>query len=154
MLGLIHKVTLKQAHPDLLRLLPPSSTPPHHYATRLASKRHNKQIHEHCDGQQTDLTQRSLFGLVNVYNLLPQNVVDAPTTTTFQTLLTHAARVQCQIQAPHWDLTFSLRNPRHVNFYNLLATTSFHRHQHDAHTTTTPSTTHDFELAHLYFALG
>ena len=119
MLSLLHKVILKQAHPDLLHLFPPSSTPPHHYTTRLSSKRHNKQIHEHCDGQQTDLTQHSLFGLANIYNLLPQYVVDTPTITIFQKLLTHALRTQCQAQAPHWELTFSPRNPRHVNYYKL-----------------------------------
>ena len=78
--------------------------PPAHYAGHCANAVEtdvpiccaNSQAREHAFGaassQQavaehvasTDVFQRSLFGLVRVYNLLPQSVVDAATIHIFQ----------------------------------------------------------------------
>ena len=92
MLGLLHKIALQQAHPDLLALIPLATTTPHTHETRLATKRHDKQLHEHCDGTHTELMARSIFALTTIYNKLPQHVIDAKTISTFPSKLTSAAR--------------------------------------------------------------
>ena len=135
MMGLLHKVTIPTAHPHLLALFPPSATPSHPHATRLSTRRHNKQLHEHCDGQHTEQMSRSLFALVNLYNLLPQHVIDAPTITSFQSMLTNAARTQCKNNANNWDQTFSPRRPHHVDLHKL----TYSKRQASTTATTTPS---------------
>ena len=119
MLGLLHKVTLKQCHHDLQELFPPAPSRTHTHATRLATQRHNKQLLERCDGSHTELTARSLFGLVLIYNLLPQHVVDSPNVKNFQTLLTNAAKQHCLHNAPNWKTLYSPRHAPHENFYTL-----------------------------------
>ena len=119
MLGLLHKVTLRTCHPDLLNLFPLSTATPHTHATRLSTQRHSKQLHDRCDGSHSELTARSLFGLVTVYNLLPQHLVDAPTVRNFQTLLTNAAKQQCLGNANNWTTLYSPRHTPHADFYTL-----------------------------------
>ena len=119
MLGLLHKITLRKCHNDFHTLLPPAQPTHHHHDTRLTSNRHNRQLHEHCDGTQTDLTGRSLLALANIYNLLPQHVVDATTVSNFQTRLTNAARHACLNGHTNWPELYSPRLHPHPDFYKL-----------------------------------
>ena len=52
-----------------------------------------------------------MFGLVRVYNFLPQAVVDAASVTTFQTALTKLVRDACGKGHEHWA---TLLSPRRV----------------------------------------
>ena len=53
--------------------------------TRLAARRHDRQLFDPLDGsKRKTLFGRSAFGLVRVYNLLPQKVVEARTVKDFQ----------------------------------------------------------------------
>ena len=51
---------------------------------REAMKKHDRQIVSHRVGKFLDILSHSVLGLVDVYNLLPQYVVNAPTVSKFQ----------------------------------------------------------------------
>ena len=59
---------------------------------------HDKQLSNHFSEVQFQhaLHSRSIFGMVAVYNRLPQNVVDHQTVASFQTKLTKIVRFKCQ----------------------------------------------------------
>ena len=111
LLGLLHKRVLGQCHPaynDLLPLAPASwyQGPPAPRHNRLL----NNHIHEcmfHCD-----LFSRSIFGMVNIYNRLPQCFIDCETVSTFQHELTAVARRRCDIGHEHWKDCFSSVHPQ------------------------------------------
>ena len=49
---------------------------------------------------------RSIFAMVDIYNNLPQYVVDSPTISTFQSLLTRIARRRCESGDVSWASSF------------------------------------------------
>ena len=115
MLGLLHKTTLRKAHSDFTTLFPPS-TYTHRHDTRLAQRRHDKQLHELCDGTQTEQLNRSIFALTRIYNLLPQAIINATTIHRFQTLLTRTARNFAHEHPDTFDTFFSPRQPTTPNY--------------------------------------
>ena len=58
---------------------------------------------------QQEMWKRSVLYLVNVYNALPQCVVDAGTVQEFQTALTVAARKFADMQHPKWQTFLAAR---------------------------------------------
>ena len=96
MLGLLHKCVLGQEHMSLTQFFPPVVLQPNSYSTRSAALRHGKQILDHCDAGKPDFFYRSLFGMVYVYNLLPQAVVNTETVSDFQRMLTAMAKQSCR----------------------------------------------------------
>ena len=90
MLGFLHKRVLNQCHVGLTTLLPMAMQNP-------GSRWHDKQIDSQIDKciARHVLWCRSLFGMVDTYNRLPQRVVDIPTISGFQAELTKMARVRC-----------------------------------------------------------
>ena len=117
MLGLLHKVTLRLAHKDFATLFPPSSYR-HQHGTRLAQRRHDKQLYELCDGTQTEQLNRSIFGLTRVYNLLPQDIINTTTIHSFQTLLTRTARNFAHENPHDFDTFFSPRRPTTPDYHH------------------------------------
>ena len=111
MLGFLHKCVLGFAHPALCRLFPsvPAEQSQRNYSTRLASRRHNKQLLERCQGPHIDMLGRSIFGLTRVYNLLPQEVVLSTSVKDFQHKLTVLARTACERCERKWSSIFSPR---------------------------------------------
>ena len=96
MLGVLHKVTLGSAPPQLSALFPVRGTAdePLLYFQRLRHWRplHNKQLHSHAPFNCTEAMRRSLFGLVRCYNQLPQSVVDSGSIKAFQRKLQSALK--------------------------------------------------------------
>merc|ERR1711907_700344 len=84
MLGLIHRTVLKQgpAHFDSFFKLEHQET--HSHSTRYASRRHSKQLVSWRVGRFSEVLRRSALGLVSVYNLLPEHVVQQQTVRDFQ----------------------------------------------------------------------
>ena len=107
-LGFLHRVTLGLAHPDIMELFPPESHSSHRFRTRLAIHRHGKQLKDRCNGSQNDLVHRSFFGMVRVYNLLPDRAIEMQTVHTFQKELTAMARRQCRT-SQQWQSVFCAR---------------------------------------------
>jgi len=106
-LGFLHKRVLGKSHPDIQRLLP------FHFDVfgSLRPGEHDKQLYGHILDvqQQHSLHSRSIFGMVYVYNRLPQNVVNCKTVSTFQRHLTLEAREKCQDGNENWIHSFSCR---------------------------------------------
>ena len=106
-LGFLHKRVLGKNHPDIQRLLP------FHFDVfgSLRPGEHDKQLYGHILDvqQQHSLHSRSIFGMVYVYNRLPQNVVNCKTVSTFQRHLTLEAREKCQDGNENWIHSFSCR---------------------------------------------
>ena len=106
-LGLLHKRVLGISHPIFQRLLP-------FHADVFGSLRqgeHTRQLYGHVLQVQAQhsLHARSIFGMVYVYNRLPQELVDCATISSFQSGLTHMARKLCQDGDPAWLKIFSCR---------------------------------------------
>ena len=106
-LGLIHKRVLALSHPSFDELLP-------YFHQRFGfhlEGRHSKQLYNHCEEivSQWRLWQRSIFGMVDKYNLLPQSAVDCPSVSTFQSLLTKMAKDRCQAGDSKWMYTYVQR---------------------------------------------
>ena len=107
MLGFLHKRVLGLSHPNIQKLLP-------FHADVFGSLRageHDKQLYGHIleVQQQQSLHRRSVFGMVDVYNRLPQHVVNYPTISVFQRHLTLEARKLCQDGNSTWIHSFSCR---------------------------------------------
>ena len=107
MLGFLYKRVLGKSHPNIQKLLP-------FHADVFGSLRpgeHDKQLYGHIleVQQQHSLHRRSVFGMVDVYNRLPQHVVYYPTVSLFQRHLTLEARKLCQDGNTTWIDSFSCR---------------------------------------------
>ena len=108
MLGVLWKISHGRANPDLEALFPmaPSSVVPRH-DTRAARRRHSLQMINRCDGSQLSQLQRSLFGLVKVWNALPENFVYTHTVSSMQSKLTRASKNACLDGASGWQDMYS-----------------------------------------------
>ena len=110
-LGLLQKRVLGLCHRSFDSLLP-------WYSQRFETARgfgHNKQLYGHWveADQHSALFSRSIFLMVDIYNNLPQYVVDASTVSSFQSFLTEMARKRCQLGNASWAKSFSRLNGLH-----------------------------------------
>ena len=118
-LGLLHKRVLGLCHRSFDVLLP-------WYSQRFETARgfgHNKQLYGHWveADKHPALFDRSIFLMVDIYNNLPQYVVDASTVSNFQSFLTEMARKRCQLGNASWAKSFSRLNGLHVEWSFILS---------------------------------
>ena len=105
-LGLLQKRILGLCHPSFDILLP-------WWSTRFSEPRgigHSKQLYGHwveITNHQM-LFNRSIFSMVDVYNNLPQSLVDSPSVKVFHSGLTQIARERCQRGDPLWASSFNI----------------------------------------------
>ena len=52
---------------------------------------------------------RSIFAMVDIYNNLPQQAVDAPIVSLFQSYCNHIARTKCEQGDIAWAVSFCSR---------------------------------------------
>ena len=108
MLSVLWKVCHGKAHPDFEDLFPPvHGRTSHGHDTRIERRRHDLQLLDTCDGSQLCQFQRSLFGLVKVWNALPQSFVHAPSVSSFQSKLSAAAKRTCTARCNGWQVMFA-----------------------------------------------
>ena len=74
-------------------------------------RRHNKQVKTYRRGKFLETTARSILGLIDVYNMLPQAIFDIGDIQTFQATLQGVMKNMARIHAPNWEIVFS---PRHA----------------------------------------
>ena len=106
-LGLLHKRVLGKCHPTFERLLPWLSSKFPDFRTHA----HNKQLYGHwaeITAHQT-IFNHSIFAMCDVYNSLPQNVVDAESISDFQHSLMNIVRARCQSNDADWASSFCRR---------------------------------------------
>ena len=84
---------------------------------------HNKQLYGHILEAQFhfQLFKRSIFGMVDVYNALSQEMVDLKSVKDFQSELTKFARARCVAGDANWISSFAGRWTRFGMFFFLLA---------------------------------
>ena len=104
MLGLIHRCILGKGPPHFRQWFVLAPPPVHVPRTRLAMRRHCKQLVDPCDGSQSSLLTRSPFGLIRIYNLLPQFVVSASTAKLFQSKLQSLVKRELLQGSETWHL--------------------------------------------------
>ena len=68
----------------------------------LGAKQTNSKTVIHCQ----DLWDRSIFGMTDVYNNLPQHAVDASSVKIFQKYLIHIVRTRCKQADLDWPSFF------------------------------------------------
>ncbi len=109
MLGLLHRISLGNAPPQLAELFPRAPAPEPRFGpnTRLhrTVQRHDRQFLERPG--HTDIFRRSLFGLVCSYNLLPQSVVDISSVSAFQSRLQRAVLKVARDGVDDWSHVLS-----------------------------------------------
>ena len=115
-LGLLHKRVLGQAHKAFERLLP-------FYSQRFEEPRgfgHNKQLYGHWFEvtRYPSLYCKSIFRMVDIFNNLPQHVVDSKCVTTFQRFLTEIAKKRCREGESLWHKSFSARRVIEPQIYD------------------------------------
>ena len=84
------------------------------YADRFVSGRgfgHNKALYGHWveTSHHRMLFNRSIFSMIDIYNNLPQFVVDSRTLHEFQRTLTERAKQRCRDGCAWWADTFDCR---------------------------------------------
>ena len=106
MLGLIHRSVLGRGPPQFLDLFVRE-------ARRCRSRRnwHSKQLRDPRDSAHLDILARSGLGLVRVYNILPQEVVDTSSVQRFQSVLQRLPLTRAREGCHNWPDTFSPRVP-------------------------------------------
>ena len=111
MLAVLHKRVLGLGHAGFAQLFPFDDIIPH--------GRHNKQLtfpHDHVVYFQQCLWHRSLFALIDVYNRLPQRIVDLKSVKDFQHELTDILRRSCNSLSDEWMHIFDPRVPSSTLF--------------------------------------
>ena len=107
MLGFLHKLNLPESHADIRALFP-------HLPCHDIRFGHNKQFMHlprlQRNMEHPELLRRSVFGLIPVYNALPQHVVNHGTVHDFHSRLTAAARVKCRAHHADWHSFLSARS--------------------------------------------
>ena len=112
MLGMIRRTVLGEgpAHFQRFFYAAPST------ARRSAShQRHNRQLYEYRHGDYLDMVRRAALGAASVYNLLPQEIVDAESVKLFQRSLQDLARYVAASKRPEWQQLFSTRHRMHLH---------------------------------------
>ena len=92
MLGLLHRIVLGLAPEPFESLIWPEPLPNNPRGWRLRRCRHSRQLHDPLATCRHRVLERSIFGLIHTYNLLPQHVVDSLSVKTFQRKLQGAVR--------------------------------------------------------------
>ena len=111
MLGALHKCAWGTAHKDMLKLFPLHKYPMHPDGPFWKSNVHDRQLHDFCNWKSVRPWQlwmkRSAYGLVGVYNDLPQSVVNMEKVSLFQKTLQNTAKELCRNDFPDWEFVFS-----------------------------------------------
>ena len=111
-LGVLHRAALKQGPEHLHGFFQlQENTAREGSLTRLAERRHNKQLVEHRRGRFLEILRRSALGLVAVYNLLWPEVVAESTVQGFQRKLQEHLKERAAWGCENWQATYSPRTP-------------------------------------------
>ena len=120
MFGFLHRVARKRAPNMLDKLTQPGANMSSLRSLRSPEKRHSYQLRDPCESIVTRQFNRSAFGLIYTYNLLPQVVVGAPI-EFFRRFLQYALIRVAQSSLLSWQYLFShgIRNMTVEKFQSL-----------------------------------
>ena len=111
-LGFLHRVVLGQVSGQISDLFPmaPALASPDNISARSRGgicARHNKQIVDRVQVSSSDQFRRSIFGMVQCYNSLPQSVVDLQTVSLFQRSLQVVLFRHAESGSANWQDIYS-----------------------------------------------
>ena len=97
-LGMLHRVNLGQASRQMLELFPPiGERAGLNSSTRSLGTFHNRQLHDRISNYSSTQLRRSILGMVQCYNALPQHFVNAKSVKLLQ------RQLQVAVAARAWD---------------------------------------------------
>ncbi len=109
-LGFLHRVILGQISGQISELFPraiPRSSSGWISGRIQGARRHDKQLLDRITAESSDQMKRSIFGMVQCYNALPQHVVDSPSGKCFQRQLQQALVTRVREGYDGWRSVFS-----------------------------------------------
>ena len=106
MLGVLYKVSRKTAPIPIQSLFSLRTSTLIDLGFGGMPGRHDKQLHDPVAFYHPVMIRRSVFGLVRVFNCLPQNIVNAQSPKRFQTLLLEGAKLAAKTGRPNWELMY------------------------------------------------
>ena len=108
MLGLLFKVASGIAPAPISQLFRPFGGSLISHGFRTSDVIHSKALMDPVEPSHPVIIKRSIFGLIRVYNLLPQATVDAKSTKLFQRGLQNCAKTAAKNGAPNWQSFFGI----------------------------------------------
>ena len=109
-LGLLFKVSLGIAPPALSSLFPPVSGHLERHGFTANRRFHSRALKDPIEPGHHPMLQRSIFGMVSVFNHLPQRIVGCHSVKSFQRALQKEAKVAASSRATAWPSLFSARS--------------------------------------------
>ena len=109
MLGLIHRTVLGLGPRQFQKWFQLDPIPPR-FSRRLG-RNYSKRLVERSDLVRLDIGCRSIFGLIRIYNLLPDFVVHMNSVHDFQSALTGLLKEYVGLNFRDWALLYSPRLP-------------------------------------------
>ncbi len=122
MLGVLHKCAHGTAHADLCELFPRAPGEVRDgIQTRLSRRCNSMQLMLRHHGEQRQEFHRSLFGLVKIWNILPESVVTESSVSKFQSAAMKIVRRAVEDDAEKWQTMLSppLVSPIWVRYLSL-----------------------------------
>ena len=99
MIGLLHRCATGEAPPHLCKLFPldgrRNATTASH-TTRLTTRYHQLRLVDRLDGTQSMMIDRSIFGLVKFYNVMPRHIINIKKPRHLQGYLQSEAMKRCK----------------------------------------------------------
>lgn len=109
MLGVIHRAALRKGPPALWPFFRLDAST-HLRVSARGGGRHSMHLVEETGDRRLEIVRRSIFGLVVVYNLLPESVVAQTNVSDFQRELTNLVRDRVVAREHLWKITLSPRS--------------------------------------------
>ena len=103
MLGLLHRIVLKDAPVQFSKYVYGTSTHSRSRGWAVQFDRHNHQLHDPLNSPVPKIVERSIFKLIHPYNVLPQFVLDWKSTAAFQRKLQSALKECVADKDPEWE---------------------------------------------------
>ena len=108
MLGVIHRAVIGEG-PEQFRKHFRAQEKPLRPEGREAIRRHSKQLETYRKGHFLEIVSHSILGLVDIYNLLPADVIEAKTVKNFQQRLQAMMKLSAYNGEGNWEFLFSPR---------------------------------------------
>ena len=106
MLGLLHKIQLGVAPQPLLDMFRSSPQNLASYGFSSTRRWYSYQLHEPVEVSHPFIINRSAYGLIRIYNELPNHIVSARSAKVFQRRLQNCAKEAAKNNASNWQLMF------------------------------------------------
>ena len=108
-LGFLHRVNIGLVSNQIRDLFPPvTHGSDRAFAPRTAARIHNRQLLDRVTRDSSEQFKGSIFGMVQCYNSLPQEIVDKKDVKTFQRSLQEGLRTQARAGNEEWQTMLSV----------------------------------------------